>query len=352
MKVGITHGDLNGVNYELLLKIFEDNSLTELCTPVIYGSPRVAAWYKKTLDLPGFQCNVIESADNIRQKEINMINVLGVTEPEITPGLSSEEAGKSAKIALQRAVADLRAGKIDVIVTSPINKNNIQSEDFSYPGHTEFLEAEFGDEENKSLMIMVSDRLKVALVTTHLPLKEVAGNINEDVILEKLRIFNRSLALDFSLPHPKIAVLSLNPHSGDNGLLGDEEKNIIEPALEKAREEGIFAYGPYSADGFFGSANYLKFDGVLAMYHDQGLIPFKTIAMEKGVNFTAGLPIVRTSPDHGTGYDIAGKNQATVGSLREAIYWAIDIYRNRKRNLEAKSNPLKKYYNPVPKNRE
>ena len=353
MKVGITHGDLNGVNYEILLKLFEENRLAELCTPVIYGSPRVAAWYRKTLNLPGAQFNVIEDITDVVDGEVNMLNIMGAAEPDIVPGVSTAEAGHAARVALDRAVADLREGNIDVLVTAPVNKSNIQSPEFNFPGHTEYLEKELAEDgADKALMILVSPRLKVAVATGHIPLKDVPGALSQDMLLEKLRVFNRSLSLDFTLPHPHIAVLSLNPHSGDKGLLGDEEEKIIAPALERAREEGILAYGPFPADGFFGSGNYRHFDGVLAMYHDQGLIPFKTIAMENGVNFTAGLPYVRTSPDHGTGYDIAGKNRASVESLREAIYAAIDIQRNRQRNLEAESNPLGKHYVTTPRARD
>lgn len=353
MKVGITHGDFNGANYEILLKIFENPAITELCTPVVYGSPRIATWYRKTLNLPQFQFNFIDDVAEVKDGNVNLINVLGTAEPDIEPGVSTKEAGEAARKALDRAVKDLKAGEIDVLVTAPINKDNVQGEGFAFPGHTEYLEAVIGDGENsKALMILCSERMKVALATTHIPLKDVAGTISEESILEKLRIFNRSLEIDFTLPHPKIAVLALNAHSGDNGLLGKEEQDIIEPAVAKARDEGILAFGPYAADGFFGSGNYAKFDGVLAMYHDQGLIPFKMLSMDDGVNFTAGLPFVRTSPDHGTAYDITGKNMASPDSMRAAIYKAIDIKRNRERNLAAMENPLQKYYQTTRNNRE
>ena len=346
MKVGITHGDFNGANYEILLKIFEDPRIPELFTSVIYGSPKAAGWYRKALNLPQVQLNIIDSAENAREGVVNMVNVTGNAELDMQPGKSTSEAGEAARKALEKAVADLKNGVIDVLVTAPINKDNVQSEKFNFPGHTEYLEKELANEENpKALMIMCSDSIRVALVTTHKPIHEIAASINEDVILEKLRIFSESLAMDFTLPHPKIAVLALNPHASDNGLLGTEERDIISPAIEKAQEEGIMAFGPYGADGFFGSGNYRNFDGILAMYHDQGLIPFKLLAMENGVNYTAGLPYVRTSPDHGTAYDIAGKGIAEPDSFRNAIYKAIDIYRHRQANSVLRDNPLPKLYN-------
>ena len=349
MKVGITHGDYNGINYELLLKVFEHPAMAEICTPVIYGSPKVAGWYRKTLNLPPVQLNVITEASQAKPNAVNIINVLGEGEPEVLPGKPSQQAGESARKALEQAVSDLKEGYIDVLVTAPINKNTVQSDSFHFPGHTEFLEERLGGENgSKALMIMCSDRLKVALVTTHLPLKDVAAHITKDDILGKLRLFHNSLEIDFSRPNAKIAVLTLNPHAGDNGVLGSEEQEIIKPAIEEACNEGILAFGPFAADGFFGSGNYSNFDGVLAMYHDQGLIPFKLLAMDDGINYTAGLPYVRTSPDHGTAYDIAGKGVAQPDSLRKAVYMAIDIAADRKRNEVLKDNPLPKLYNTAP----
>jgi 4-hydroxythreonine-4-phosphate dehydrogenase len=262
---------------------------------------------------------------------------------QVEPGTSTEIAGNAAFVALERAVADLRAGKVDTLVTAPINKHNIQSDTFSFPGHTEYLEASLGDGA-KALMILFSDTMRVALVTTHLPIAKVPEAITKDSVLEKLRIFNKSLHSDFAIVAPRIAVLALNPHAGENGLLGSEETNVIIPAIEAAKEEKIFAFGPYAADGFFGSGNFDKFDGILAMYHDQGLAAFKTMSMDQGVNYTAGLPFVRTSPDHGTGYDIAAQGIASPDSMRNAIYAAIDIFRNRKNDAIAHQNPLRKQY--------
>lgn len=353
MRVGITHGDYNGANYEILLKMFENPEITELCTPVIYGSPVVAAWYRKLLNLPQVNFNVVEKSTELKDGVVNMVNVLGRDEPEIAPGQSSLQAGNAARLALEAATRDLKEGVIDVLVTMPINKHNIQSPTFNFPGHTEYLEAVLADDnDSKALMILCSDKLRVALVTGHVPLRDVASLVTRENILEKLRIFNRSLQTDFTIPRPRIAVLSLNPHAGDNGVIGDEELKIIAPAIEEANSEGIMAFGPFAADGFFGSGHYTKFDGVLAMYHDQGLIPFKVLEMDQGVNFTAGLPFVRTSPDHGTAYDIAGRGVASPDSARAAIYKAIDIKRNRDVNRELFANPLPKLYNTTPNNRE
>lgn len=342
IKVGITHGDFNGIGYEVILKTFDDNRILELCTPIVYGSAKIASYYRKGLELQGTLIAQIADASQARRDACNIINVIG-QEAHIEPGASTAEAGQAAFAALERAVADLRSGAIDVLVTAPINKHNIQSDLFKFPGHTEYLEASVGDGA-RSLMILCSDRLRVALVTTHLPIARVASEITTEKILEKIEIFNHSLIQDYGIVKPRIAVLALNPHSGENGLLGDEEKNIIIPAIEQATAKKILAFGPYAADGFFGSGLYDRFDGVLAMYHDQGLAPFKTIAMESGVNFTAGLPYVRTSPDHGTGYDIAGQNKASEESMRNAIYAAIDIFRARKAHAERTANPLRKHY--------
>lgn len=349
IKVGITHGDFNGIGYEVILKMLEDNRILELCTPIVYGSAKIASFYRKGMEMQGTPFAQIADPSQARTDVYNIINVIG-QEAHIAPGESTKEAGEAAYAALERAVADLRNGEIDVLVTAPINKHNIQSEAFNFPGHTEYLAAAAteaaGDDTTtpRPLMIMCSGQLRVALVTTHMPVAEVAGAITIDNVLEKLEIFNRTLTRDFSIVKPRIAVLALNPHAGENGLLGREEDEVISPAIEKAREKKIHAFGPYAADGFFGNGLYAKFDGVLAMYHDQGLAPFKTIAMESGVNFTAGLPFVRTSPDHGTGYDIAGKNRASEESIRNALYMAIDILRSRRINDEITANPLRKLY--------
>lgn len=342
IKVGITHGDINGVGYEVILKMLSDARVLELCTPVIYGSVKLASFYRKALGIPEIKFAQIGSPSEAKDGAVNIINVVG-EEVSASPGQSSPEAGKAAFASLEAAVADIKNGLIDVLLTAPINKNNIQSAEFHFPGHTEYLQAadNAGD---PALMILCSDDLRVALATTHLPLNKISEAITTDSIVEKLRIFNQSLRRDFGIVRPRIAVLSLNPHAGDDGLLGTEESEILLPAIAQASEERIHCFGPYAADGFFGSGAYKKFDGILAMYHDQGLAPFKTIAMDSGVNFTAGLSFVRTSPDHGTGYDIAGKGQASEESMRAALYRAIDIHRNRAAFDRMYASPLRKQY--------
>ncbi len=343
LKVGITHGDINGIGYETILKVLEDPRILELCTPVIYGSAKIASLYRKSLKLQPVNIVQVPSAADARDEQCSIVNVIGEdVRPE--PGVASPEAGKAAFAALEAAVADLRAGDIDVLVTAPINKANIQSETFSFPGHTEYLEAVTAESGEKALMVLCNDNMRVALVTTHLPLSKVPEAITKDEILSKLNVFQHSLQRDFGIRAPRIAVLALNPHAGDGGLLGDEEKEIIAPAIAEARDRKILAFGPYAADGFFGAGRFVKFDGILAMYHDQGLAPFKALAMDAGVNFTAGLPIVRTSPDHGTGYDIAGQGEASPESMRAAIYAAIDICRNRRAYDEAYRSPLRRQY--------
>ena len=343
LRVGITHGDFNGVGYEVILKMLDDARILELCTPIIYGSAKIAAFYRKSLELAGpWQPVQINSAADASADAVNIINVIG-QEAHITPGEASKEAGEAAFIALERAVEDLKNGHIDVLLTAPINKNTIQSDTFRFPGHTEYLAASAADG-SQPLMILFNENIRVALVTTHLPIAKVPEAITTENIVEKLALFNKSLTTDFAVVKPRIAVLALNPHAGEEGLLGKEEKEIIAPAIEKARQMKIHAFGPYAADGFFGNGLYTKFDGVLAMYHDQGLAPFKTLAMDSGVNFTAGLPFVRTSPDHGTGYDIAGKNRASEESMRAALYAAIDIYRSRQAFNEMTASPLPKLY--------
>lgn len=340
IKVGITHGDINGIGYEVILKMLEDSRILELCTPVIYGSAKIASFYRKALSMPAINLNQIESGADARDGVVNIVNIVP-EDTKVEPGQATEEAGKAAFASLEAAVTALSAGEIDVLLTAPINKNTIQSDLFRFPGHTEYLESSTS---GKALMILFNRDVRVALVTTHLPVSRIADAITSDAIVEKLRIFNRSLCEDFAIVYPRIAVLGLNPHAGDNGLIGKEEQEIIIPAINRANDEKIQCFGPYSADGFFGAGLYSKFDGVLAMYHDQGLAPFKTLAMDSGVNFTAGLPIVRTSPDHGTGYDIAGQGLASEESMREALYAAIDIFRNRQRYAEMTANPLKRQY--------
>lgn len=341
IKVGITQGDINGVGYEVILKTFSDPAMLELCTPVIYGSPKVAAYHRKALDLPANFSIVGSAAEAVS----NRLSVVNCTNDEVKVEFSKAdtEAGKAALDALERAINEYREGLIDVIVTAPINKHTIQSETFSFPGHTEYIEERLGNGA-KSLMILMKNDFRVALVTGHVPVSQIASTITKELIQEKLAIFNQSLKKDFAIGAPRIAVLSLNPHAGDEGLLGKEEEEIIIPALKEMAAKGVLCYGPYPADGFMGAGSFEHFDGVLAMYHDQGLAPFKALAMDEGVNYTAGLPVVRTSPAHGTAYDIAGKGVASEDSFRQAIYVAIDVFRNRMRDKEIRVNPLRKQY--------
>ncbi|NDV69436.1 4-hydroxythreonine-4-phosphate dehydrogenase PdxA [Dysgonomonas sp. 25] len=344
IKVGITHGDINGIGYEVILKTFGDTRMVEVCTPVIYGSAKVAAYHRKVLDLPHVNFNQIQNAKDAAANKINIVNITS-DELKVDIGEATPVAGEAAYQSLEMAVADLKAGLIDVLVTAPINKHTIQRDDFHFPGHTEYLEERFGEGKDKSLMILANDVIRVALVTGHVALADVPKTLTKEKIIDAAVRFSNSLQRDFKTGRPRIAILSLNPHAGENGLLGNEEKDIIIPAIKALQDEyKILAFGPYAADGFFGSGEFKHFDGVLAMYHDQGLAPFKTLAMEEGVNFTAGLPIVRTSPAHGTAYDIAGKNQASEESFRQAIYMAIDAFQNRAEYDKAHANPLRKLY--------
>ena len=341
IRVAITQGDTNGVGYEVILKVFADPAILELCTPVIYGSTKIATYHRKALNLET-SFTTINKAEDAQDGRLNLLNCFD-DEVKVELGQPSKEAGDAAFRALDRAMTDYRSGLYDVLVTAPINKATIQCPEFTFHGHTEYIETCVGDGQ-KALMILMNETLRVALVTTHLPIKDVAQAISKEAIVNKATIFHQSLRRDFRISIPRIAVLSLNPHAGDDGLLGSEEQNIIKPAIDELAEKGIQAFGPYAADGFFGSGAYEHFDGVLAMYHDQGLAPFKTIALENGVNYTAGLPIVRTSPDHGTAYDIAGKGVADENSLRQAIYTAIDVWRNRQDYDEPMANPLPKLF--------
>lgn len=344
--VGISQGDINGVGLEIIIKTFLDPQMLEICTPVVYGSTKTASFHRKALNIEDFSFNQIRDIAEINHKRANLINVYD-EEVNIELGKQTETGGKYALKSLEAAAYALAQGKVNVLVTAPINKENIQSPDFNFPGHTEYLDEKFGD--GNSLMFLVSDSLRVAVATGHIPVTQVGQAISLEKIVKKLQVLHKSLIEDFGIRKPKIAVLGLNPHAGDNGVIGSEEQNIILPAINKSKEEGMLTYGPYSADGFFGNGAYKNFDAVLAMYHDQGLIPFKTIAFHSGVNFTAGLPIVRTSPDHGTAYDIAGKNMASEESFRHAIYTAIDIYKTRKQYKEGTVNPLK--INPIKRER-
>ena len=341
IRVAITQGDTNGVGYEVILKVFSDPNILELCTPIIYGSPKIASYHRKALNLE-VPYTIINHAEEARDGRVNLLACFD-DEIKIEMGQPSQEAGAAALKALDRAMTDYRSELYDVLVTAPINKATIQSPSFHFPGHTEYIETSVG-EGQKALMILMNETLRVALVTTHLPIKDIAKAITKEGIIEKATIFHKALKRDFRISSPRIAVLSLNPHAGDNGLLGSEEKDIILPAIEELADKGIQAFGPFAADGFFGSGAYDHFDGVLAMYHDQGLAPFKTIALESGVNYTAGLPIVRTSPDHGTAYDIAGKGIADENSMRQAIFTAIDVFRNRQFYDEPLQNPLPKLF--------
>jgi len=349
IKIGITQGDPNGIGYEVIIKTLADDRMLELCTPIIYGSTSALKQHVDQVETEGFSFNTISETKEAIENSTNFINC-SEEDFKVELGTGTKKSGESAFLALQKAVIDLKNGEIDVLVTAPINKDNIQSEKFTFPGHTEYLADQDGD--NESLMFMVSDKLKISVVTGHIPLSEISQAISTELILNKIVSMEKSLKLDFSIRKPKIAVLGLNPHAGDNGLLGKEDQEIILPAIAQAKEKGILAYGPFSADGFFGSGAYTKYDGVTAMYHDQGLIPFKTIAFGEGTNFTAGLSFVRTSPDHGTGFDIAGQNKADESSLRQAIYTGIDIFKNRTMNDNLLSDQLKikaapkRNYNP------
>lgn len=337
IKVGITLGDMNGIGPEIILKVLSDNRIMQSLTPVVYGSSRVMNFYKKAFEIESVSFQGIKDADDAIPKKANLISITK-EELSIEPGVVSAQAGNLAFLALEKAVKDLASNKIDVLVTAPINKKNIQSKDFSFPGHTEYL-AKYSNVE-QALMLMCSDVLRVGVVTGHIPLQEVARQITRKGVFDKIMAIHKSLKLDFSIEKPRIAVLGLNPHAGDDGLLGAEEKEVIIPAINDAKAEGVFAVGPYAGDGFFAGSNWKHFDAVLAMYHDQGLIPFKNIAGEMGVNFTAGLPIVRTSPAHGTAYDIAGKNVASESSMRQALFLACDIYERRRENRALASNAL------------
>ncbi|MGQ1890388.1 4-hydroxythreonine-4-phosphate dehydrogenase PdxA [Thermophagus sp. OGC60D27] len=339
IKVAITQGDINGIGYEVIFKTLADPKTLEFFTPVIYGSSKVAAYHRKALNISNFSLNSVKSGEEAMPKRVNIVNCLD-DNVRVELGKPTQTSGMAAFEALKNAVEDLKNGFVDVLVTAPINKNTIYSDQFSFPGHTEYLAEQF--KASSHIMLMVSPKLKVGVVTGHIPLKDVANSLSPERILDKIRVLDHTLRTDFTIRKPRIAVLGLNPHAGDNGLIGDEEINTIIPAIEMARQEGIMALGPYPADGLFGSEQVGNFDAVLAMYHDQGLAPFKSIDFAEGVNFTGGLPIVRTSPDHGTAFEIAGENKADASSFREAVYLAIDVYKRRKMHQEISANPLKK----------
>ena len=334
-RIGITQGDPNGIGWEVIIKALADPRITELFTPVLYGSPKAAACYRDSIaEIEQFSYTPVSSAAEARRGRINLVACGEIA--EVQPGQPTPEAGRAAIEALRTAMRDLKAGELDALVTAPFDKETVQSDEFRYTGHTEYLAAEL---EGESMMIMCSDVLRVGLVTKHIPVSEIAAGISQEKIVEDLRILRRSLIADFGIVEPRIAVMALNPHAGDGGLLGREEQEIIRPAIIEAFNEGVLAFGPFAADGLFAGGGYAKYDGILAMYHDQGLAPFKSLSPD-GVNFTAGLAAVRTSPDHGTAFDIAGKDKADAQSMRNAIYTAIDIVRNRTAWAEWSSNPL------------
>ena len=338
IRLAITHGDINGIGYEVILKTFNDSRMFEHCTPILYGSSKVASYHKKLL--PGHQdvaFNAIRDASEAVDHKFNIVN-LTQEEIKIDLGKSTEVAGQLSREALNRACADLKAGLVDALVTAPINKRNIQAVDFDFPGHTEYLSHQFVC---SSLMLMVCDRIRIGIVTNHLALKDVPSTLTHNLLFDKIMLMNESLKRDFSITMPKIAVLALDPHAGDNGVIGDFDMKVIKPVIDEVKTKGVLAYGPFPSDGFFGSSEFNNFDGVLALYHDQGLIPFKLMSFTEGVNFTAGLPYVRTSPAHGTAYDIAGKDSASEQSFRSAVYLACNIINNRMEYDELTSNPLK-----------
>lgn len=337
VRIGFTHGDVNGIGYEVIIKTLMDKRIMDMITPVVFGHSKVASYHRKTLKAKDFNFNLIKKVEAANPKRPNIINI-DDREVKIELGIPTKISGEMAYLSLKSAVESLEMEQIDAIVTAPIHKKSIQSDQFTTPGHTEFLAERYHITDY--LMMMVSGNLRIGVVTGHIPLREVPDAVNQDLLMNKIQIFHDSLRRDCAIARPRIAVLGLNPHAGDDGLLGTEEQETIIPVINKAFDDGIMVYGPYPADGFFAASHHKKFDGVLAMYHDQGLVPFKTLAFDNGVNYTAGLPIIRTSPAHGTAYDIVGKNMANESSMRAAAYLACDIYRNRTDFDEMNANPL------------
>ena len=333
--VGISIGDLNGIGIEVILKTFNDKRMLEFCTPVLFGATKAISYHKKALNLD-VNVHGITSINQINHSKVNVLNIWK-EEVQIELGKSTQTSGKYSALSLTTALKSLKKNKIDVLVTAPINKDNIQSETFNFPGHTEYLENNL---DGKSLMILMTDELRIGLITGHIPISKVAETITPELINEKINTMHSSLVKDFGINKPKIAVLSLNPHCGDKGVIGKEDDDIVKPTIEKIKETGKLVFGPYAADGFFGSETFKQFDGVLATYHDQGLAPFKALSFGSGVNFTAGLNKVRTSPDHGTGFDIAGKNIANPTSFKEALFTAIQVFKQRKEHENLTKNPL------------
>lgn len=342
IRVGVTQGDINGIGYELILKTFADARMVELCTPVVYGSAKIAAYYRKTLELPQVNFNIIQAAEEAGDNRVNIINCVA-DETKVELGQPTPIAGEAAAAALSRVSRDLKNKTIDVLLTAPVNRQTLQNKSFPYPGEQEFLVETFGIPRNTPLTILINNRLRIALATGDIPFADVSSQISEELLVDRLFAFERSLKQDFCVIKPRIAVLSLNP-TGTSGRLGDEEERIIRPAMAEADKKGLLSFGPYAADDFFGSGLFDRFDGILAMYYDQGAAPFQALSIEDGVRYTAGLSIIHTAPVHGTAYDIAGKNIASEASFRQALYAGLDIYRNRCDYAAATANPLRKQY--------
>lgn len=341
IKVGITHGDINGIGYEVILKTFSDPAMLELCTPVIYGSPKVAAYHRKAMDIPA-NFSIVNTAADVQDGRVNVVNCIN-EELKVELSKPTPEAGKVAVAALEKAVEEYQEGLFDVLVAAPANKQSVQADSSGFSGHGAFLQERVGGG-RKALTVLVKRDFRMALATEDIPVREIPKTLTKELLAEKIMAFHRSLKVDFGIDSPRIAVLGLNPHAGDDGLTGTEEKEVIAPALSEMVAKGIQCFGPYPADGLIGSGSFSRFDGILAMYHDQGMIPFKTLAMEDGVNFTAGLPVVCSAPVHGTAYDIAGKGIASENSFRQAVYLAIDVFRNRVLEKEISARPLRKQY--------
>jgi 4-hydroxythreonine-4-phosphate dehydrogenase len=348
VRIGITHGDVNGISYEIIIKTLQDQRLMELYTLVVYGSSKVASYHRKALNINEFNFNLVKKADQAHPRRPNIVNIHD-EEIKIDLGKSTPIAGELALLSLEAACDDLEKHHIDVVVTAPINKKNIQAPGFDFPGHTEYFARKFNSD--NYLMLMINNVLRIGVVTGHIPLEKVHETLTADLILNKIQVLNQSLMRDFGIVKPRIAVLALNPHAGDDGLIGNEEKTIIQPAIDKAYDQNILAFGPYPADGFFGAASFKNFDGILAMYHDQGMVPFKLMSFDEGVNYTAGLPVIRTSPAHGTAYDLAGKNEASPEAFRNALYLAGDIFIHRQEYDELHASQLRPAGNQPENNR-
>ena len=341
IRVGITHGDINGIGYEVILKTFSDPMMLELCTPVIYGSPKVAAYHRKTMDIP-VNFSIVGSASEVKDGRVNVVNCMN-EELKVELSKPTSEAGKAALLALDKALEEYREGLFDVLVTAPVNAQTVWPEEGGFSGHSEYLQERTG-EGKKALTVLVNHDFRIALATGDIPVREISHVLTKELLTEKIAAFSRSLKIDFGVGNPRIAVFGLNPHAGENGPEGTEETEIIVPAMKEMINKGVQCFGPYSAEDFIGAGDFTHFDGILAMYHAQGMIPFRTLAMEEGVNFTAGLPIVHVSPVHGTAYDIAGRGIASESSFRQAVYLAIDVFRSRCMEREISAHPLRKQY--------